>query len=110
VFRFSLKLPLTVGTVGGITAVHPLAKLSMQILQKPSAPQLMGIIASVGLASNFAAVNALITSGIQKGHMKMHLNNILNQLNTTETQKIGAINYFQDKPISFSEVENYLKS
>ena len=109
VFRFSLKLPLTVGTVGGITAVHPLAKLSMQILQKPSAPQLMGIIASVGLASNFAAVNALITSGIQKGHMKMHLNNILNQLNATETQKIKAINYFQNKTISFSEVENFIK-
>lgn len=108
-FKFSLELPLTVGTVGGITSVHPLTKLSLQILGQPSAQELMIVMASVGLASNFAAVHALITSGIQKGHMKMHLSNILNQLRATEMQKESAMHHFKDKTVSFSEVEKFLE-
>jgi hydroxymethylglutaryl-CoA reductase len=108
-FRFSIEVPLAIGTVGGITAIHPLAKLALQVLQKPTSPELMKIMASVGLASNFSAIHALITTGIQKGHMKLHLNNILTQLKATEHQKILAIEFFQDKTVSFTEVGKFLK-
>ncbi len=82
-FRFILDIPLAVGTVGGMTRLHPLARLSMELLGNPGAGELMQIIASVGLAQNFSAVHSLITEGIQTGHMRMHLNNILNQLGAT---------------------------
>lgn len=107
-FRFSLEMPMTIGTVGGITAIHPLTKFSLQVLGSPNAKELMGVIASVGLASNFAAVHALITSGIQKGHMKMHLSNILTQLNANEEQKSSAKRYFENKVVSFNDVEKFL--
>jgi hydroxymethylglutaryl-CoA reductase len=55
-----------------------------------------------GLAQNFSAVRSLITSGIQKGHMKMHLLNILNQLEATEAEKKEIVSYFKDKVVSFS--------
>jgi hydroxymethylglutaryl-CoA reductase len=109
-FRFSLELPMTVGSVGGITAVHPLTRLSLRMLGNPNASELMMIIASAGLASNFAAVHALITTGIQKGHMKMHVSNILNQLQANEEQKKAANLYFKDKVVSFREVEKFLKT
>jgi len=109
-FRFSIELPLTVGTVGGITTVHPLARLSLLILGSPNSKELMMMMSSAGLASNFAAIHALITSGIQKGHMKMHLSNILNQLNVSEKQKEVAKHYFKDKVVSFGEVEKFLKN
>lgn len=107
-FRFSLEMPMTIGTVGGITAIHPLTKFSLQVLGNPDARELMGIISSVGLASNFAAVHALITSGIQKGHMKMHLSNILTQLKANEKQKESAKRYFENKVVSFNDVEKFL--
>ncbi len=62
----------------------------------------MQIIAVAGLAQNFSAVRSLITSGIQKGHMKMHLLNILNQLEATEDEKVQIVEYFKDKVVSFS--------
>ena len=76
VFYFWLEIPLALGTVGGLTALHPLVKLALEILGKPSAQQLMQIVAAAGLAQNFAALRSLTTTGIQEGHMKMHLNNI----------------------------------
>ena len=81
IFHFELEIPLALGTVGGLTSLHPLAKRSLEILGNPSAPELMCISAAVGLAQNFGAVRSLITTGIQQGHMKMHLTNILNHLN-----------------------------
>jgi hydroxymethylglutaryl-CoA reductase len=62
-----------------------------------------------GLAQNFAAIRSLVTSGIQKGHMKMHLLNILNQLNATEAQKEAAITFFKTNPVSHSGVANFLE-
>lgn len=109
-FIFSIELPLAVGTVGGITAVHPFAKLAMQILEDPSADDLMGYLAVAGLASNWSAVNALVTTGIQRGHMKMHLSNILNVLNASDLQKEIAQNYFKERSVSFSDVETFLKN
>ncbi len=107
-FRFSVRLPLALGTVGGLTALHPLARASLGILGNPSAPELMQVAACVGLAQNFAAVRSLVTTGIQKGHMKLHLLNILSQLGASETQKEAAKAYFADKVVSFSGVREYM--
>jgi len=109
-FRFGIELALAVGVVGGVTAVHPLAKLAMQILDHPSAKELMMYLAVAGLASNFGAVKALVSVGIQQGHMKMHLSNIMNQLQIPEEHHAEIQAYFQDKTVSFSEVENYWKN
>jgi hydroxymethylglutaryl-CoA reductase len=108
-FRFSIELALAVGVVGGVTAAHPLAKLAMKILKNPSASELMMYLAVAGLASNFGAVKALVTAGIQQGHMKMHLVNILNQLQVPEEKRAEIHLYFQDKTVSFSAVEEYWK-
>lgn len=108
-FRFEMEIPMAVGVVGGVTALHPLAKLAMKILKNPSAPEMMGYIATAGLASNWAAVNALVTSGIQKGHMKMHLSNILSQFNLSKSQKKAARDYFSDKEISYQAVNKYVE-
>jgi len=108
-FTFWVDLPLSVGTIGGLTGIHPLVKFSLQLLQNPSATQLMRIIASAGLAQNFAALNSLITHGIQQGHMKMHLNNLLNFLNATDDEKAFAIDYFKDKKIRFDTLKKILK-
>ncbi len=107
--KYWVDLPLTLGTVGGLTGIHPLVKFSLQLLQNPSAEQLMRIVAASGLAQNFAALNSLITHGIQKGHMKMHLNNLLNFLNATEEEKQMAKEYFEDKKVNFSELKTILK-
>lgn len=108
IFKFSIQVPLAVGTVGGLTTVHPLAKTSLGILGQPSAPDLMMIMAATGLAQNFGAVKSLVTTGIQKGHMKLHLLNILNQLNATNEQVEGAKAFFADKVISYTAVRNFL--
>jgi hydroxymethylglutaryl-CoA reductase len=104
VFKFWLDLPLALGTVGGITALHPLAKLSLEVLQQPSAKELMQIIATAGLAQNFAALRALTTNGIQHGHMKMHLHNILNQLGATLREKEKITKFFEGKTVSHAAV------
>lgn len=72
VLRGSIELPLAVGTVGGATRAHPLAALCLKILGVSSARQLAEIMAAVGLAQNFAALRALATEGIQRGHMSLH--------------------------------------
>ena len=107
-FRFWLDIPLALGTVGGLTRLHPIAKRSLELLNFPSARELMEIIAAVGLAQNFAAVRSLVTTGIQKGHMKMHLQNILQQLEATPEQKEAALVHFKDKVVSFSAVRDFL--
>lgn len=108
IFKFWLDIPLALGTVGGLTSLHPLARLSQNILGNPSAEDLMRITASVGLAQNFAAVKSLVTTGIQKGHMKMHLLNILNHMNADETEIEKAYTYFGDKTISYAAVRDFL--
>ncbi len=109
-FCFELEIPLAVGTIGGLTNLHPLVKWSLALLENPSATELMEIIAVAGLAQNFAAIRSLVTSGIQKGHMKMHLLNILNQLNANQSQKLQAIEHFKTTPVSFSIVAKFLKN
>ncbi|MEN0046021.1 MAG: hydroxymethylglutaryl-CoA reductase, degradative [Bacteroidota bacterium] len=108
-FRFELEVPMAVGTVGGLTKLHPLAKRSLQMLGQPSAKELMKIIAVVGLAQNFAAVRSLITTGIQQGHMKMHLQNILQHFNAHNGEVEATIKYFEDKKVSFNGVRLFLE-
>lgn len=107
-FKFTLKIPLAVGTVGGLTSLHPLAKTSLAILENPTSSELMQIMASVGLAQNFGAVKSLVTTGIQKGHMKLHLLNIMNQLDASPDQIEKGKEFFSDKVVSFTAVRNFL--
>ncbi|WP_188206823.1 hydroxymethylglutaryl-CoA reductase, degradative [Alkalibacillus aidingensis] len=72
----TIELPLAVGLVGGATQSHPVAKTATKILNVKTAEELSGIIASIGLAQNFAGLKALATEGIQKGHMKLHARNM----------------------------------
>jgi hydroxymethylglutaryl-CoA reductase len=104
IFKFWIEIPLALGTVGGLTKLHPLVKLALEILQNPTAKELMQIVAVAGLAQNFGAVRSLVTTGIQQGHMKMHLLNILNQLGATEDEKINLIDYFRKHTASHSAV------
>lgn len=108
IFTFWLDIPLALGTVGGLTSLHPMVKLNLEILEKPSAQELMHIVASVGLAQNFAALRSLTTKGIQEGHMKMHLNNILNQHHATPDERIKVSAYFAANSISHSSVAEFL--
>jgi hydroxymethylglutaryl-CoA reductase len=96
-FRFWLDIPMALGTVGGLTTLHPMVKFAYELLGFPNARELMMIIASSGLAQNFAALKALTTTGIQQGHMKMHLLNVLNNLGATEDEKDFFKIYFKDK-------------
>jgi len=109
IFTFSIKLPLALGTVGGLTSIHPLVKFAFNLLQKPSARELMKIVAVAGLAQNFAAIKSLITTGIQKGHMKMHLMNILNQLEATPTEKEKTLAYFITNQVTHSAVVSFIE-
>lgn len=103
-FRFELEMPFALGVVGGLTGLHPLVKLSLELLGYPSATELMSIASAAGLANNFSAVKSLVTTGIQKGHMKMHLLNILKQLKIPENREEEVIEYFKDKVVSVSAV------
>jgi hydroxymethylglutaryl-CoA reductase len=108
-FKFWLDIPLAIGTVGGLTKLHPIARRSLELLGNPDAEELMRIIATVGLAQNFAAIRSLVTVGIQQGHMKMHLMNVLNHLQATENEIKEALVHFSDKVVSFSSVREFLQ-
>ena len=109
IFKFWMEIPLALGTVGGLTSLHPLVKLALDILQRPSAKELMEITAVAGLAQNFAALRSLTTTGIQQGHMKMHLMNILNQNQATEEEKEQMVEFFTHHTITHSSVMDQLK-
>ena len=103
-----IEIPISVGTVGGIINLHPMVKWCLNLLQNPSSKELMSIIGAAGLAQNFSAIKSLITSGIQAGHMKMHLTNILNSMNANEIEKIKIKDYFTSKMVSYSSVKTAL--
>lgn len=109
-FRFVLEVPMAVGTVGGLTGSHPMAAASLELLGNPSSGELMQIIAAAGLANNFSAVRSLITTGIQQGHMKMHLGNMLRQLNATPGEAALAREHFMDQTISFAALSDFLNA
>lgn len=110
IFSFWMEIPLALGTVGGLTSLHPLVKIALEILQKPSAQELMQIVAATGLAQNFAALRSLTTTGIQEGHMKMHINNILNQYKTSAEERSKVKKYFENNTISHSAVVAFIES
>jgi hydroxymethylglutaryl-CoA reductase len=104
IFKFWIEIPLALGTVGGLTGLHPLVKLSLELLKNPSAKDLMKIVAVAGLAQNFAAIKSLTTTGIQQGHMKMHLINILNQYNANVYEKEMLITHFKTNVVTHNAV------
>nr|WP_315251695.1 hydroxymethylglutaryl-CoA reductase, degradative [uncultured Flavobacterium sp.] len=110
IFTFWLEIPLALGTVGGLTSLHPLVKLSLEMLEKPSAKELMQIVAVAGLAQNFAALRSLTTTGIQDGHMKMHLNNILNQFEANDEERHLIKKHFKHHVVSHSAVVDFLEN
>lgn len=110
IFTFWLEIPLALGTVGGLTSLHPLVKLCLEILQKPSARELMEITAVAGLAQNFAALRSLTTTGIQEGHMKMHLNNIINQFEATSEERHLIKSHFKKTAVSHSAVVEFIEN
>ncbi|WP_299228405.1 hydroxymethylglutaryl-CoA reductase, degradative [uncultured Psychroserpens sp.] len=110
VFKFWMEIPLALGTVGGLTSLHPLVKLALEMLDKPSAKELMKIVAVAGLAQNFAALRSLTTTGIQEGHMKMHLMNILNQFKATPEEKEQLISHFKTNAVNHSAVVETLEA
>lgn len=104
IFTFWMEIPLALGTVGGLTGLHPLVKLSLELLHHPTAKELMQIVAVAGLAQNFAALRSLTTTGIQQGHMKMHLMNILNLFDATDIEKDILTEYFKVNTVTHSAV------
>jgi hydroxymethylglutaryl-CoA reductase len=109
IFRFWLTIPIAIGTVGGLTSLHPLAKRSLELLGNPNAKKLMEIIACVGLAQNFAALRSLTTSGIQAGHMKMHLTNILAGYKATDEEIEKAKKHFEETTVSVVAVREFME-
>lgn len=110
VFTFWMEIPLSLGTVGGLTSLHPLVKLALEMLEKPSAKDLMQIVAVAGLAQNFAALRSLTTTGIQEGHMKMHLNNIMNPFEVSDEERHEIKKHFHSNVISHSAVVDFIES
>ncbi|WP_339752812.1 hydroxymethylglutaryl-CoA reductase, degradative [uncultured Winogradskyella sp.] len=104
IFKFWIEIPLALGTVGGLTSLHPLVKFSLEMLEKPTAKDLMQIVAVAGLAQNFGALKSLTTTGIQEGHMKMHLMNILNQFEASVDEKTNIIEHFKTNVVTHSAV------
>ena len=110
IFSFWIEIPLALGTVGGVTSLHPLVKFSLTMLENPSAKELMQIVAVAGLAQNFAALRSLTTTGIQEGHMKMHLNNILNQLEATTDERNLVRDHFKENVVSHAAVVSFIEN
>jgi hydroxymethylglutaryl-CoA reductase len=99
-----IELPLAVGIVGGATKTHPMAQLSLKIMKVTNATELASVIASVGLAQNFAALRALSTTGIQAGHMKLHAKNIAVQAGAKENE----IDFVVQKMIEKKQVAQHI--
>ncbi|MEI7441266.1 MAG: hydroxymethylglutaryl-CoA reductase, degradative [bacterium] len=105
-----LTIPLQLGTVGGVTRLHPSARIALQILGNPTAEELGKIIACSGLAANLAALRALCTTGIQKGHMRLHAKNIAFAAGAQGAEvEIIADLLIQRKQINASEAEMALR-
>lgn len=107
----TLEIPMSVGIVGGIINVHPMAKLCTKILNLQSANELSCIIAATGLAQNFSAIRALSTEGIQKGHMRLHARNLAAAAGANPEQIDTIVQrMIQDKTISLEKAKAILKS
>ena len=94
----TITLPLPVGTVGGSISIHPGAQFAHELLNHPSAIELAGIIASIGLAQNLAAVRALVTDGIQKGHMRLQAKSLGLSVGATHEELPHLMNLLSKAP------------
>lgn len=114
VLHGTMKAPCMVGTVGGMTSLHPTAKLSLKILGFPNAEELAGICCALGLVQNLAALKALVTEGVIEGHMKLHIKNLMVQLKVKKKERVLAESYFtqflkKKKYLSFSQSAKILE-
>ncbi|MBT8267648.1 MAG: hydroxymethylglutaryl-CoA reductase, partial [Bacteroidia bacterium] len=109
VFSLWMEIPLALGTVGGLTRLHPLVGFAHDMLGNPTAQELMKIVAAAGLAQNYAAVSSLITTGIQRGHMKMHLLNILNEFKASDEEKVQLVEHFKTNVVTHGTVADALE-
>lgn len=107
----NLELPMSIGTVGGATRVHPMAKLALNILGNPSASELAQVMVAVGLAQNLGALKALVTDGIQKGHMALHSRSVAIAAGATgEMIDIVAGKLVQLKEIRVGKAEELMEA
>ncbi|MCX7115283.1 MAG: hydroxymethylglutaryl-CoA reductase, degradative [Gammaproteobacteria bacterium] len=109
----TLTAPIIVGTVGGVTSLHPTARLCLSMLNVSSANELSRVMAAVGLVQNLGALRALCTEGIIKGHMKLHIDNIILVSGATERErpllKAHLTDYLQHtKRVSLSHAHQFL--
>ena len=106
----TLEIPLSVGIVGGVANVHPVAKICTKILGVTSAQELASIMTATGLAQNYSAIRALATDGIQKGHMRLHARNLATAAGASPEQidKIVQI-MVKEKTISLDRAKELLK-
>ena len=106
----TIEMPVAVGLIGGASAVHPVAKACVKILGVKSAIELAEVIASVGLAQNFAALRALSSEGIQRGHMKLHARNVAASAGATgELVDLVAQKMVEEKKVRFDRAQELIK-
>jgi hydroxymethylglutaryl-CoA reductase len=104
-----LEIPLSVGIVGGIANVHPVAKVCTKILGAESAQELACVMAATGLAQNYSAIRALSTEGIQKGHMRLHARNLAAAAGATSEQIDEIVQkMIEQKSISLEKAKELL--
>lgn len=105
----TLELPMAVGLVGGATKAHPVAKAALSVLGVASAAELAQIITAVGLAQNLAAVRALATEGIQRGHMSLHARNVATTAGATPEELPAVVaRLVADKAVRVDHAERVL--
>ena len=105
-----IELPMAVGIVGGVASVHPMAKLALKILGVKTSKELAIILAAAGLAQNFAAIRALSSEGIQKGHMRLHAKNIAAAAGATGNQiEIVAHKIAEERTVNVDRAKEILK-
>ena len=106
----SLEIPLSVGIIGGVANVHPMAKVCAKILGVSSAQELSCVIVATGLAQNYSAIRALSTEGIQKGHMRLHARNLAAAAGATSEQIDMVVQkMIEEKKISLDAAKQILK-
>ncbi len=106
----TLEMPMAVGIIGGATKVHPIARIALKILGVKTAKELAEVMGAVGLAQNFAALRALATEGIQRGHMKLHAKNlaIMAGASPEEAVKIAEV-LAKEGPVTFDRAKELLE-
>lgn len=110
-FCGEIEMPMSLGTKGGVLNSNPIYSATFELLGYPSSPQLSELIACVGLACNFSAIKAMVTDGIQKGHMSLHARNIALAAGVPEALVQEVVEYMKNRDdISVSTANDYMKA